>query len=415
MKFEDYPISNEIKAGLSDLGFKKPTDIQFKSIKHILKGEDLLAIAHTGTGKTAAFAIPVLDLVYKKSFRTRDKYSAKALVMVPTHELAEQIVDVFKKIGKHTQLKILGIYGGTEQDWQITALQKGVDILVATPGRMFDLRSQGYLNLAKASLLILDEADRMLALGFYKDIEDALRYLPKNRQTLFFSATINPEIKKLAYSLVHNAIRIQISPDDPISNNISHAVVEVEQDHKRFFLERMIRENPNQRILVFVRTKVRAERVKAAMARVNIVAENIHGDLNHFERKSALQNFKEGKTWVLIATDVSARGIDIPGVEWVLNYDLPDVPENYVHRIGRTGRAKAKGRALSFYDSSEETLLLEIETFIGKALPVQVMEETAYQETIIFSNSEERTFKDVMKEIKDFEEGKAKVRSKKKK
>jgi ATP-dependent RNA helicase RhlE len=412
MKFEDYPIRAEIKRSLTELGFKKPTDIQFKAIKNIMQGEDVLAIAQTGTGKTAAFAIPVINSLMESKAKKRIPCSVKALVMVPTHELAQQIVDVFKAIGKYANLNILGIFGSTDQAPQIAALQKGVDVLVATPGRMFDLRSQGFIDFTDTQYLILDEADRMLALGFYDDIKDILRYIPARRQTLFFSATINTEIKKLAYTIVKNAIRIQISPDDPISKNITHAIIHVNIDDKRFFLERMIKENPEQKILVFVRTKVRAERVMAAMTRVDIVSESMHSGKSHEERKQAMNNFKTGKTKILIATDVSARGVDIPNVDQVINYDLPDVAENYVHRIGRTGRGTAKGKAISFCDDSENEYLAAIEEYVGKALPVQKVSGVAYEETIIFSDSEQRTFKDVMKEIAEFEAGKAKVKHK---
>jgi ATP-dependent RNA helicase RhlE len=412
MKFEDYPIRTEIKRSLAELGFKKPTDIQFKAIKNIMQGEDVLAIAQTGTGKTAAFAIPVIHSLIESKAKKRIPCSVKALVMVPTHELAQQIVDVFRAIGKYANLNILGIFGSTDQAPQIAALEKGVDILVATPGRMFDLRSQGFIDFSNTEYLILDEADRMLALGFYDDIKDILRYIPARRQTLFFSATINVEIKKLAYTIVKNAIRIQISPDDPISKNITHAVIHVKIDDKRFFLERMIKENPEQKILVFVRTKVRAERVMAAMSRVEIASESMHSGKTHEERKSAMNNFKTGKTKILIATDVSARGVDIPNVDQVINYDLPDVAENYVHRIGRTGRGTAKGKAISFCDESENEYLAAIEEYVGKALPVQQVSGVAYEETIIFSDSEQRTFKDVMKEIAEYEAGKAKVKHK---
>ena len=411
MKFEDYPIRPEIKRSLVELGFKKPTDIQYKAIKNIMQGEDVLAIAQTGTGKTAAFAIPVIHSLLESKPKKRLPCSVKALVMVPTHELAQQIVEVFKSLGKYANLHILGIFGSTEQAPQIAALEKGVDVLVATPGRMFDLRSQGFIDFSHTEYLILDEADRMLALGFYDDIKDILRHLPSKRQTLFFSDTINTEIKKLAYTIVKNAIRIQISPDDPISKNIEHAIIHVKIDDKRFFLERMVKEYPEQKILVFVRTKVRAERVLAAMARVQINAESMHSGKSHQERKTAMNNFKTGKTKILIATDVSARGVDIPNVDQVINYDLPDVAENYVHRIGRTGRGTAKGKAISFCDDSENEFLAAIEEYVGKALPVQKVSGIAYEETIIFSNSESRSFKDVMKEIAKFEAEKEKKRN----
>ncbi len=399
MKFEQYRILPEIKRAIAEQGFRKPTDIQYKVLPKVLAGEDILGIAQTGTGKTAAFVIPILHLLAsEKKFKT-----LRCLVMVPTHELAQQIADVFKNLGKHTRLKILALFGSTEQDPQIRALTQGVDILVTTPGRMFDLHAQGHIRFEHVKFLVLDEADRMLDLGFYKDIEDVKKLLPRKHQTLFFSATIDDKIKKLAYSTVTNAIRIQISPDDPVSKNIDHSVVMVQMDDKRFFLERMILENPGQKMVVFVRTKVRAERVYAAMSRVNIESVTLHSGKTHQERKAAMDAFRKGKVSILIATDVSARGVDIPEVEYVINYDLPEVAENYVHRIGRTGRGTRKGKAVSFCSDEELPLLDEIENYLGYALASQTLSDLEYQETLMFSNEESRTFRDVMKEIADFE------------
>ncbi len=398
MKFEDYNISYEVKKGLDALGFKKPTDIQFKSIPPILKGEDVLAIAQTGTGKTAAFAIPILSILqeYKKN-QSRDD-GVKCLVMVPTHELAIQISEVFNKLGKYTRVTTYALFGGVEQDPQIKELNEGVDILVATPGRMFDLVSQGYLRLHRINTLILDEADHMLDLGFIKDIEDLVKKLPKSRQTLFFSATINDYIKSLAYSLVKNAIRIQISPKDPVSKNVTHSVMFIEMDDKRFFLERIVNEHPESKILVFVRTKVRAERVKAAMARVAIESETIHGDKEQASRLEVMKKFANGEIKLLIATDVSARGIDIPGVEYVVNYDLPDVSENYVHRVGRTGRGFNKGVAISFCSEEEKPILEEIETFLAKPIQVIGMDKRDYNSTIEFTADVDNDWKKLLKD-----------------
>ncbi len=399
MKFEQYRILPEVKRAIAEQGFRKPTDIQYKVLPKVLAGEDILGIAQTGTGKTAAFVIPILHLLgAEKKFKT-----LRCLVMVPTHELAQQIADVFKSLGKHTRLKILALFGSTEQDPQIRALQQGVDILVTTPGRMFDLHAQGHIHFDRVKFLVLDEADRMLDLGFYKDIEDVKKLLPHRHQTLFFSATIDEKIKKLAYSTVSNPIRIQISPDDPVSKNIEHSVVMVEADDKRFFLERMIRENEGQKMVVFVRTKVRAERVAAAMARVSIDTVTLHSGKTHHERKTAMDAFRRGAATVLVATDVSARGVDIPEVEYVINYDLPEVAENYVHRIGRTGRGTRKGKAVSFCSKEEMPLLQAIEDYLGYAPASQTLSDLEYQETLLFSNEESRTFKDVMKEIADFE------------
>jgi ATP-dependent RNA helicase RhlE len=399
MKFSEYSFTPEIITNLEKMGFKKPTDIQYKSIPAIIKGEDLLAIAQTGTGKTAAFAIPIINDIQKKK-RNHKESVIRALVMVPTRELAQQISEVFNKIAKGTRVKTLALYGGVEQEGQIEKLLKGVDVLVTTPGRMFDLHHQRFLSLDKVQTLVLDEADHMLDLGFLKDIVDVMERMPKVRQTLFFSATINQKIKKTAYDLIKsNAIRIQIAPKDPVSKNIKHSVAYVSMDDKRFFLERLIKEHPESKILVFVRTKVRAERVKKAMDRVGIETLTIHGDKEQEDRSSVMNFFRTGKVNVMIATDVSARGIDIANVDYVVNYDLPDVPENYVHRIGRTGRGRLKGDAVSFCAKEEKTLLDEIEKFVGKSIKVLELAQTEYRKTVDFSEDTSLSIKELMNEI----------------
>lgn len=319
--------------------------------------------------------------------------------MVPTRELALQITDVFNTIGKNTGIKAFALFGGVDQNPQISKLETGVDILITTPGRMFDLASQGHLILDRIKILVLDEADRMLDLGFLKDITDLSKRIPRSRQTLFFSATINDHIKKLAYSLVRNAIRIQISPKDPVSKNINHSVAFISMDDKRFFLERMIRENADNKILVFVRTKVRAERVLKALERVSIESLTIHGDKDQAARLSALKQFREGNVKVLIATDVSARGIDIPDVDFVVNYDLPDVAENYVHRVGRTGRGKKKGMAFSFCSPEEKPLHEEIEKFIQKPIEVLKINKQEYEETLDLTQDVSDKWKATLDEI----------------
>lgn len=402
MRFDDYSIAPEIRRNLQELGFKRPTDIQFKSIGAILKGEDVLAIAQTGTGKTAAFVIPVLHLLHDRKRSARPD-GIKCVVMVPTRELALQITEVFQRIGQHTRVKSFCVFGGVEQGPQIARLEKGIDVLVTTPGRMFDLVSQGHIQLDRVEILVLDEADHMLDLGFIKDIRDLIKFLPRKRQTLFFSATINDEIKKLAYSLVHNAIRIQVSPKDPVAKNISHAVAFIEMDDKRFFLERLINEHPDSKILVFVRTKVRAERVAKAMERVGIVSQTIHGDKEQHDRLEVLGRFREGSLKVLIATDVSARGIDIPNVDYVVNYDLPDVAENYVHRVGRTGRGVQKGEAVTFCSPEEKATLQEIEQYLSKPIKVLEIAKKDYAETLNLTEDVSDKWKDVMREIEEAE------------
>ena len=381
MKFEQYHISDDIKNNLEKLGFKRPTDIQFKSIPSIMAGEDVLAIAQTGTGKTAAFAIPIIDKIHKFKSSKRS-YGIKCIVLAPTRELAQQIGEVFTKLSRHTRVKTFSLVGGVEQDSQIAKLQDGIDILIATPGRMFDLINQDVIHLDGVSTLVLDEADHMLDLGFIEDIKYIKKMLRNKHQTLFFSATINEEIKKLAYSQVKSeAIRIQVSPKDKVSKNIAHFVMFVEMDDKRFFLERFIRENPESRMIIFVRTRVRAERVAKAMARVDIETVTIHGEKEQEERSEIMRKFKQGHGNILIATDVSARGIDIADIDYVVNYDLPDRLENYVHRVGRTGRGVNKGTAISFCSSEEKGLLEDIQKFLNKPIEVIQVHKHVYEQT----------------------------------
>jgi ATP-dependent RNA helicase RhlE len=404
MKFKDYNLHPQLQKGIEKAGLKRPTDIQYKSIPGILKGEDVLAVAQTGTGKTAAFAIPILHKLHVQKQQARRDDGMRCLVMTPTHELALQVAKVFQDLGAHTLVKTMALIGGVDQEPQIEALQKGVDVLVATPGRFFDLISQGHLRPERIQILVLDEADHMLDLGFLQDISDLHRKLPAKRQTLFFSATINLHIKKMAYALINQqAIRIQISPKDPVSKNVDHYVAAIEMDDKRFFLERIIRENPDSKILVFVRTKVRAERVSKAMERVGIKTATIHSDKEQQDRSAVLRQFREGEVRILIATDVSARGIDIPGVTYVINYDLPEQTENYVHRVGRTGRGKARGQALSFCSPNETELLEAIEAYIGKAIKVLDVERGEYENTRLLSEDAGLSLKDMLSEIEALE------------
>ena len=384
MKFKDYPISQSIKAQLEVMGFNRPTDIQFRAIKHILKGEDVMAVAQTGTGKTAAFVIPMLNHFLVKP---RGKYAGiRGLILVPTRELANQISKVVAEIALQTHLRVLGLYGGVEQENQIKTLNEGIDVLVTTPGRMFDLISQGFVDLSKLEIFVLDEADLMLDLGFNKDIQDLIRKIPKNRQTLFFTATISKKIKSLAYDVVRDAIRIHVSPQNPVSKNVDHAVASIDMDDKRFFLENILKEYPEKKFIVFARTKVRVERIVAAMARVTVNSEALHGGIEQNDRFAILDRFRSGENNVLITTDVACRGIDIPDMDYVVNYDLPDNPENYVHRCGRTGRGNKRGQALSFCSKDENLLLDAIESYTGEE--VQRFNITADDYKEILSDTE---------------------------
>lgn len=391
MKFKDYHIDAKLKFQLEFLGFNRPTDIQFRAIQAILDGEDVMAVAPTGTGKTAAFAIPVLQHVIRN--RKGKHKNISVLVLVPTRELAQQIAEAFDAIGKKTGVNILALFGGVDQAPQIKALNGNVEVLVSTPGRMFDLISQGYVDLNHVAHFIIDEADLMLDLGFNDDIRDVLRHLPRKRQTLFFTATLNKKIKALAYDVVRNAIRIHVSPKNPVSKNVQHAVSRVEMDDKRFFLENLLNEFDTGKFIVFVRTKVRAERVVAAMERANISCEALHGGIDQDMRFAILERFRKGENTILITTDVACRGIDIPSMDYVVNYDLPENPENYVHRCGRTGRGNNKGHALSFCAENESVLLEEIEKYTGHEIEVFDLRPQDYHAIVSESESHEKNWK----------------------
>jgi len=369
MKFEKFNISPEIKANLEAMSFFRTTDIQFKVIPAIMNGEDVLAIAQTGTGKTAAFAIPLINQVHEEKTSRRSQ-GIRCLVMVPTRELAKQIGQVFAKLSRNTRANSYAVYGGVEEDPQIAQLAGGLDILIATPGRMFKLIRTGHIDIRRVGVLVLDEADRMLDLGFLPDIQAIKRLLNRDHQTLFFSATIDREIKKLAYSQVQsNALRIQVSPENLVSKNVSHFVAKVEMDDKRHLLVNFFKANPDAKAIVFVRTQVRADRVLAHLQKNGITAVSLHGGMEQALREQSLEAFRTQKSGVLIATDVSARGIDLPGITHVLNYDVPDDPENYVHRVGRTGRGFAKGDAVTFCSSEELEKLAAVQDFIQTEIP----------------------------------------------
>jgi len=398
MKFSDYKISQEIKTQLDFLGYRRPTDIQFKVIKPILDGEDVMAISPTGSGKTAAFVIPTLSVI-QKAKKVNNMISC--LVMVPTRELAKQIESVYIEIGKDTNVKVFGLYGGVDQINQINAFNKGIDVLVTTPGRMFDLISQKIINISKIKFLILDEADLMLDFGFSKDINDVMNFIPRKRQTLFFSATISKKIKSLAYNVVKNPIRIQISPKNKIAKTITHSFIKVKMDDKRFFLENIIREYPQKKIIVFVRTQIRAKRVLEALKRVKIYSEYLHGAIEQEERFFILDRFRIGENKVLITTDLTARGIDIPDIECVINYDIPDLPDNYVHRCGRTGRGNRRGQAISFCSEIEHEQFKAILNFIGENIEEYKVNKDDYFGIIESSDFGEQDWRKLLKKYNE--------------
>jgi len=366
--FEGYGFVNRLQSNIESAGLRRPTDIQYRAIPVALRGDDLLAIAQTGMGKTLAFALPVIEMLAREP-KGRTDYAPRAMVMVPTHELARQIYTVFTRMAKGTGVVPFCLVGGYTIEEQVKALPERVDVVVGTPGRVHDLARNDYVRFDALRVLVFDEADRMLELGFRDDIDRLLRMMPYRRQTLFFSATIGPEIKRLAHRLVRDAIRIEIAPETRIPATISHSLMEVPSDKKRFLLERIIVQHKDQKVLVFVRTQVRVERVVKALERVGLTAIKMHGGLERSERNEALSHFVDGEERIMVTTDVSARGLDIPGVEVVVNYDMPSEAETYVHRVGRTGRGKNKGVAISFCSEEERSRLAEIEGLLGGKLP----------------------------------------------
>lgn len=368
MLFEGYGFVDRLQSNIESAGLRRPTDIQYRAIPVALRGDDLLAIAQTGTGKTLAFALPIIEMLAREP-KGRIGYAPRAMVMVPTHELARQIYTVFTRMAKGTGVVPFCLVGGYTIEEQVRALPERVDVVIGTPGRVHDLARNDYVRFDALRVLVFDEADRMLELGFRGDIDSLLRMMPYRRQTLFFSATIGPEIKRLAHRLVRDAIRIEIAPETRIPATISHSLVEVPSDKKRFLLERIIVQHKDQKILVFVRTQVRVERVVKALERVGLTAIKMHGGLERSERNEALSHFVDGEERIMVTTDVSARGLDIPGVEVVVNYDMPSEAETYVHRVGRTGRGKNKGVAISFCSEEERPRLAEIESLLGGKLP----------------------------------------------
>lgn len=367
-----------ILKALKNEGYTHPTPIQQQSIPAILQRKDIMGCAQTGTGKTAAFAIPILQLLHQEK-QLKEQPGIKALILSPTRELTIQIQESFEAYGKFTRLTHLGIFGGVPQGAQVQALRRGVDILIATPGRLLDLVQQNFINLNHIKLLVLDEADRMLDMGFVHDVKKIIAKLPVQRQTLFFSATMAPAINKLAGTILRNPVKVQVTPVSSTAENVRQSIYFVEKRNKQSLLKHLLSDRTIQTALVFTRTKHGADRVAAALNRSGIRAEAIHGNKSQQARQRALQQFREGRIKVLVATDIAARGIDIEKLAHVINFDLPNVPETYVHRIGRTGRAGANGIAVSFCDTEERAYLRDIQKLISGTIPV--MREHPFAET----------------------------------
>ncbi|MCB9264114.1 MAG: DEAD/DEAH box helicase [Lewinellaceae bacterium] len=370
MTFQDLNLIEPIQRALKTAGYQRPTPIQAQSIPLALQGRDLLACAQTGTGKTAAFALPILQLLNDQQPGSSRRGAIQALILAPTRELAIQIGESFDSYGKHLRQRHTVIFGGVSQNAQTRKLQSGVDILVATPGRLLDLMNQGYISLDKVEFFVLDEADRMLDMGFIHDVKRVIRKLPQQRQTFFFSATMPDAIVKLSREILDRPARVQVDPVSSTAERVEQSVYYVPKKQKRKLLMHLLRNEDISEALVFTRTKHGANRVAKDLSQRGIYAEAIHGNKSQTARQKALKNFKDGRTRVLVATDIAARGIDIDELSHVINFDLPNISETYVHRIGRTGRAGASGIALSFCDTEERPYLRDIQKLTGQRISV---------------------------------------------
>ncbi len=369
MEFTDLGLVEPLLRAIRDERYVDPTPIQQQAIAPVLAGQDLLGCAQTGTGKTAAFALPILQRLMGQS-KTTNRRAIRCLVMAPTRELAAQIAESFAAYGRYTGLRHTVIFGGVNQNPQCRALSAGVDILVATPGRLLDLLGQRKLSLGSVEVLVLDEADRMLDMGFLPDIRRVLAQVPPRRQTLLFSATVPTDIRKLASELLSNPVQVSVAPEAPAAETVAQSVYLVEKSHKQDLLQQLLRDRQVSRAIVFTRTKHGADRVAQKLGRAGIEAQAIHGNKSQNARVRAMEGFRSGRTRVLVASDIAARGIDVAEISHVFNFDMPNEAETYVHRIGRTGRAGATGMAISFCGSDERPYLRDIEKLTGQRLPV---------------------------------------------
>lgn len=384
--FASLKLAPEILKALEESGYKTPTPIQAQAIPEALLGRDLMAGAQTGTGKTAAFSLPMLQnlLPQANASASPAKHPIRALILVPTRELAIQVQESIQIYAKHTNLRSLVVYGGVDIKTQTPALMRGVEILVATPGRLLDHVEQRTLSLSQVQMLVLDEADRMLDMGFMPDLKRILALLPKQRQNLMFSATFSNEIKKLSEAFLNNPLLIEVARSNATNENVTQKVYLVDQDSKHGLLSKLLTENSTKQVIVFTKTKLTASRLARQLLREGIAADAIHGDKSQSERIQALEAFKQGKVMALIATDVAARGLDIDQLPMVINYEIPSAPEDYVHRIGRTGRAGALGEAISLVAPDEEKYLAEIEKLIKREIPKEKtsVSKNSYQKPI---------------------------------
>ena len=375
MKFENLRIIEPILKALAEEGYKAPTPIQEQAILHALEGKDILGCAQTGTGKTAAFAIPIIQNIYGQSNKGSSR-KIQSLILTPTRELAVQIEESFKTYGRYTNLKYCTVYGGVSQKPQTEKLRRGVDVLVATPGRLIDLINQRQVNLSNVSMFVLDEADRMLDMGFIHDVKKIISYIPKKRQTQFFSATMPKEITELVNSILVDPVKVSVTPASSTVDKIKQSVYFVDKANKKKLLVYLLKNKNIDSALVFTRTKHEADKVEKDLKANKITAQAIHGDKSQGARQMALNNFKSGKIKVLVATDIAARGIDIDELSHVINYNLPNISETYIHRIGRTGRAGLGGTSISFCEYEEKDYLKNIQKLIKKTIPTA--EENPY-------------------------------------
>ena len=371
MTFQDLELIEPIAKALQEEGYTTPTPIQQQSIPLILKRKDLLGCAQTGTGKTAAFAIPILQILSENPIAKNEAKRIRCLILTPTRELAIQIGESFAAYGRHTNVKHTVIFGGVGQKPQTDALTRGVDVLIATPGRLLDLINQKFVRLNQLELFVLDEADRMLDMGFVHDVKKVLKLLPQRRQSLFFSATMPPAIVTLANTILTNPSQVEVTPVSSTADTIKQSVFHVNKSDKNSLLLHILKDETINTALVFTRTKHGADKVVRVLRKAGVTSEAIHGNKSQNARQNALKNFKAQTTRVLVATDIAARGIDVDELTHVINYEIPNIPETYVHRIGRTGRAGAKGIALSFCDVEEKSYLRDIHKLISKNIPVE--------------------------------------------
>jgi len=369
MTFKELNLSSEILKALDETGYTKPTPIQAKAIPVVLKGKDVLGCAQTGTGKTAAFVIPMLEQIAENKLRDRQN-KVRGLIVTPTRELAIQIGESFSEYGKYTRMNCTVVFGGVKQGKQTDSLKKGVDVIVATPGRLLDLMQQGFISLRDIQHFVLDEADRMLDMGFIHDVKKLLKHLPKKRQSLFFSATMSREIIKLSNEILDNPVEIAVTPKSSTAEIINQSVYFVDKGNKKNLLLHLLEDQNLNSVLVFTRTKHGADKVVRVLNKNKVNAAAIHGNKSQNARQKALGEFKDHKIRVLVATDIAARGIDIDELAYVINYELPNVAESYVHRIGRTGRAGAEGTAIAFCDATEKPYLKDIERLINQKVKV---------------------------------------------